>query len=100
MTRWLHQPLRFESQMDDFSFPDITNGFDLPPSPHNFVRPGKRPQSSMSPTVITDTETGETRLVVGAGGGTQITTSVALTALYNLYFGRELEDSIGGSSRR
>ena len=83
--------------MDDFSYPDFNNGFGLPPSPNNFVKPGKRPQSSMSPTVITDTETGETRLVVGAAGGTQIPTSVALTALHNLYFGRELEDSVGES---
>ena len=64
MTRWLHQPLRFVSQMDDFSFPDILSQFDLPPSPRNFPRPGKRPMSSMSPTILTDQD-GAARLVIG-----------------------------------
>ena len=83
--------------MDDFSFPDITNGFGLPPSPHNFVRPGKRPLSSMCPSVVAASQTGDVSLVVGAAGGTKITTAVALTLLYNLYYGRGLEDSVGGN---
>ena len=81
--------------MDDFSFPDFSNGFGLPPSPHNFVRPGKRPLSSMCPSVLTDKESGEVSLVVGGAGGTKITTAVALTSLYNLYHGWELEPSVG-----
>ena len=83
--------------MDDFSFPDFTNGFGLPPSPHNFVRPGKRPLSSMCPSVVAASQTGDVSLVVGAAGGTKITTAVALTLLYNLYYGRGLEDSVGGN---
>ena len=40
--------------MSDFSTPDDTDEWGLPPSEANFIEPGKRPTSSMSPTLITD----------------------------------------------
>lgn len=62
--------------MNDFSYPNVINYFGLPGSPNNKMEPGKRPLSSMSPAIITDGN-GDVKMVVGASGGTRITTTVA-----------------------
>lgn len=68
--------------MDDFSSPNITSGFAIPPSPANYIVPKKHPLSSMVPTIIL--KNGNVVLVTGAAGGTKITTVVA-SVLYHFW---------------
>ncbi|KAL1536687.1 glutathione hydrolase 1-like [Salvia divinorum] len=56
------------NEMDDFSVPEDNTS--SPPSPANFIHPGKRPLSSMTPTIIL--KSGKLRAVVGASGGAMI----------------------------
>lgn len=68
------------NEMNDFSIPGVTNSFGFLPSPANFVRPGKRPLSSISP-IIAETPDGRLLFAVGAAGGSRIITSSLLTAM-------------------
>ena len=69
----------YNNQMDDFSSTGIINSYDAPHSEVNFIQPGKRPMSSMSPIIILD-ENDNARLVLGAAGGTHIVSSVAVVS--------------------
>lgn len=60
------------NQMDDFSIsPGTPNAFGLIGSQSNAVAPGKRPLSSMSPTIVLDPNQ-QPILTVGAAGGPRI----------------------------
>lgn len=69
-------------EMDDFSSPNVINAFGIVPSKANFIEPRKRPLSSMNPTIIMD-DNGDVRLLIGAAGGTRITTSVSLVIFFS-----------------
>ena len=62
------------NQMNDFSIPGSSNAFGFVPSPSNYVRPGKRPLSSISPTIV-ELLDGTFYYAIGAAGGSRIITS-------------------------
>lgn len=82
------------NEMDDFSIePGVPNMFGLVGAEANSIAPGKRPLSSMTPTIVRD-RNGEVRLVLGAQGGPRITTSVFLALVNRLRFGMSLPDAV------
>uniref|UniRef100_A0AAR5PM46 Gamma-glutamyltransferase n=1 Tax=Dendroctonus ponderosae TaxID=77166 RepID=A0AAR5PM46_DENPD len=83
----------YNSVIDDFSFPYFKNYFGLPGSPNNKMQPGKRPLSSMSPTIIVDKD-GDAKMVVGASGGTVITSTVAWTIIRSLWFEENVKEAV------
>merc|ERR1719300_678707 len=79
--------------MDDFSVPGQENYFGVPPSPSNFIQGGKMPLSSMSPSIIVGDD-GKVKLVIGAAGGTKITTATAQAIVNNQFLGNNLKEAI------
>ena len=83
-------------EMDDFSImPGVPNAFGLVGAENNAVAPGKRPLSSMSPTIVLDAE-GKPILTVGAAGGPKIITQVILAIVRYLDFRQPLAEAAMG----
>lgn len=83
----------YNNEMDDFSTPGLLNAYGVYPSESNMIYPGKRPQSSTAPSIFLDGD-GVARLVIGASGGTKITTAISLVMMNYLWFGRTLPQAV------
>ncbi|KAK5984452.1 Gamma-glutamyltranspeptidase [Trichostrongylus colubriformis] len=87
----------WNDEMDDFSTPHHPNAFGIPPSPANFIRPGKRPMSSQSPLIIFDKTPGNRAkrvLAVGGAGGSTIISGVAGVALHSLLLNANVKQAV------
>ncbi|KAF7635911.1 hypothetical protein Mgra_00004631, partial [Meloidogyne graminicola] len=83
----------WNDQMDDFSKKEGPNFWGYPPSPQNFIKPGKRPMSSMSPLIIFNNN-GTELLAIGASGGSSIISGVASTIFNILGLKMNIKQSI------
>ncbi|MGW9631105.1 gamma-glutamyltransferase [Agromyces sp. NPDC055520] len=73
------------NELTDFNF--VPN-----PADPNTVEPGKRPRSSMSPTIVLDG--GDVRYVVGSPGGSTIITTVAQVLVNRIDLGMSLPEAV------
>lgn len=64
----------------DFSIPFTRNDAGYKVSPNNFIKPGKRPLSAISPVIAT-MEDGSIAVIVGATGGSHIPSAVLQTLI-------------------
>lgn len=82
-------------EMDDFAaLPGVPNAFGLVQSEKNAVAPGKRPLSSMSPTLVTKKD--RALLALGSPGGPRIITSVLQTLMRRYFLQESLKASVAG----
>lgn len=80
-------------EMDDFvSKPGEPNMFGMVGGDANAIEPGKRPLSSMTPTIIT--KNGKLFMAVGAPGGSRITTGVTEVILDVIDFHMNPQDAV------
>lgn len=85
------------NEMDDFSIkPGVPNQFGLVGGDANAIEPGKRPLSSMSPTIVLD-KSNKLYMVVGSPGGARIITTVLQVIInvidYKMDIARAVESS-------
>ncbi|MES2532613.1 MAG: gamma-glutamyltransferase [Pseudomonadota bacterium] len=81
------------NEMDDFtSKPGVPNLYGLVQGEANAIAPGKRPLSSMSPTILS--KDGKPVMVLGTPGGSRIITAVLLTILNAVDYGMNVQEAV------
>jgi gamma-glutamyltranspeptidase/glutathione hydrolase len=82
------------NEMDDFAVDTKTpNEFGLRQSERNLIAPGRRPLSSMSPTIVL--RDGKVVMIAGASGGPRIISATLQTMLNVLAGGMEVNEAVG-----
>lgn len=82
------------NEMDDFTVsPGHANQFGLVEGEANLVEPGKRPLSSMTPTIVLAPD-GQLHMVLGSPGGPKIITAVAQTIMNVIDFGMDVRTAV------
>jgi gamma-glutamyltranspeptidase/glutathione hydrolase len=85
------------NEMDDFvAAPGVPNAYGLIGNAANAVEAGKRPLSSMSPTVVLDAE-GRVVMVAGASGGSHIISATLQVILSVLEFGMDPQEAVAAT---
>ncbi len=80
-------------EMDDFTTkPGVANLFGLVQGKTNVIAPGKRPLSSMSPTIVT--RDGKTFMVLGSPGGSRIITIAAQVIMNVVDHGMNIQEAV------
>ncbi|SHF28221.1 gamma-glutamyltranspeptidase / glutathione hydrolase [Microbulbifer donghaiensis] len=93
-SRLLVKGFLLNNQLTDFSFtPTNADGALVA----NRIQPGKRPRSSMSPTIVFNRD-GTMRLLVGSPGGSRIINYTARTILYHLGLGVPIAEAIAAGN--
>lgn len=85
------QGFLLNNELTDFSFIPEENGQKVA----NRVQPGKRPRSSMAPTLIFDRQNGEFLATIGSPGGSQIIEYVAKSTIGLLDWNLDPQAAIG-----
>jgi len=81
------------NEMDDFTAkPGVPNSYGLVQGGANAIAPGKRPLSSMSPTIVG--RNGKPWMVLGTPGGSRIISAVVHTILNVVDYGMNIQEAV------
>ncbi|OBT74840.1 gamma-glutamyltransferase [Pseudogymnoascus sp. 05NY08] len=81
------------NEMNDFSIPGVSNEFGFVPSRNNYIRPGKRPLSSITPIIVEKAD-GSLYVVTGAAGGSRIITATIQALWHVLDHGMTMPEAL------